>query len=441
LPFTLGAAYHTLNLMSVQKRIAIGADHGGYELKQQLIPFLRSQGHLVTDCGTFSTSPVDYPVIAADVAGRIARGEAEFGIIIDGAGIGSAMAANKIPGVRAAAVYNRELAINAREHNDANVLTLGARQTTLEEAKELVDLFLSRRCTADRHLRRVRLIGEIERRGPDRSMMRPADGRPSVDAAMVELDPDDLRRISERVASILSQGAAPASSPGAAVSASQLASMIDHTLLKPEASREDIEKLCREAMQYGFYSVCVNPAYVRQAAALVRGSPVKVCAVVGFPLGAQAPEIKVLEARKAIRDGASEIDMVINVGALKSGDDVLVLRDIRGVVEVCLERQAICKVILETALLSEEEKIRACQLAMKAGAHFVKTSTGFGPGGATEEDVRLMRKTVGNKLGVKASGGIRSYEDALRMIAAGANRIGSSSSVKIIEEARRKAVQ
>ncbi len=418
--------------MSVQKRIAIGSDHGGYELKQQLIPFLRSQGHLVTDCGTFSTAPVDYPVIAADVARRVARGEAEFGIIIDGAGIGSAMAANKIPGIRAAAVYNRDLAINAREHNDANVLTLGARQTTLETAKEIVGLFLSRSCTAERHRRRVQMIMELE------APIRRDDAAVKSEDHNMNLDPADIEKITRRVQELLSSGSVP-DTRGAPVSPSELAAMIDHTLLKPEASREDVARLCREAREYGFYSVCVNPAYVRQAADLLKGTPVKVCAVVGFPLGAQSPEIKVLEARKAIRDGAAEIDMVINIGALKSGDDALVLRDIRGVVEACVDRRALCKVILETALLSEEEKVRACQLAMKAGAHFVKTSTGFGPGGATEEDIRLMRKTVGGKLGVKASGGIRSYDDAVRMIAAGANRIGSSSSVKIVEEARQRA--
>lgn len=422
--------------VSRKYRIAIGADHGGYDLKSQLIPFLKSSGHLVTDCGTHGPHPVDYPRIAHDVARRVAAGEADRGIIIDGAGIGSAMVANKVPGIRAAAVYTPELAINAREHNDANVLTLGARHITLEAAKEIAEIFLARECTADRHRRRVQQIGDVDRR------YRPQNAGAGTTSAIqsspdMELDPQDLEKIAERVKELI--GTPVASGAGQSISATELASMIDHTLLKPEASRQDIEKLCHEAIEYGFYSVCVNPAYVKQAAQLVKGTPVKVCAVVGFPLGAQAPEIKALEARKAIRDGASEIDMVINVGALKSGDNDLVLRDIRGVVEVCLEGRALCKVILETALLTEEEKVRACQLAMKAGAHFVKTSTGFGPGGATESDIRLMRQTVGGKLGVKASGGIRSYDDALRMIAAGANRIGSSSSVKIIEEARKRA--
>ncbi|MGD1148607.1 MAG: deoxyribose-phosphate aldolase [Thermoanaerobaculaceae bacterium] len=222
----------------------------------------------------------------------------------------------------------------------------------------------------------------------------------------------------------------------------QLAKLIDHTLLKPEATSADIQKLCDEARRYSFFSVCVNPSYVRDAKTLLRGSPVKVCCVVGFPLGAQPPEIKTLEARRAIREGAQEIDMVINIGALKSGDDDLVRRDIRGVVEASKEGRAACKVILETALLSDEEKVRGCELSMKAGADFVKTSTGFSSGGATVEDVGLMARTVSpKKLGVKASGGIRTYADVVRMIQAGATRVGCSSSVKIIEEARELAAR
>ena len=217
----------------------------------------------------------------------------------------------------------------------------------------------------------------------------------------------------------------------------KLAQLIDHTLLKPDATSADIRRLCGEARQYSFFSVCVNPSLVRDATMLLRGSPVKVCSVVGFPLGAHTPEIKALEARQAIREGAREIDMVINVGALKGRDDDLVTRDIRGVVEACAEARAACKVILETALLSDEEKVRGCELAMTAGADFVKTSTGFSIGGATVEDVELMARTVSSKrLGVKASGGIRTYADVVRMILAGATRVGCSSSVKIMEEAR-----
>ncbi|HXG57433.1 MAG TPA: deoxyribose-phosphate aldolase [Thermoanaerobaculia bacterium] len=216
--------------------------------------------------------------------------------------------------------------------------------------------------------------------------------------------------------------------------------LIDHTLLKPEATVQDIERLCEEAKRYGFYSVCVNPAWVSKARTFLRGSNVKICAVVGFPLGAQSPEIKTLEARRALREGAREIDMVINIGALKSRDDLLVARDIRGVVEVCDESRAVSKVILETALLTDEEKVRGCKLAMKAGADFVKTSTGFSRSGATVEDVALMARTVApKKLGVKASGGIRTYADVVRMVEAGATRVGSSNSVAIYEEAVRMA--
>jgi deoxyribose-phosphate aldolase len=215
-----------------------------------------------------------------------------------------------------------------------------------------------------------------------------------------------------------------------------VARLIDHTLLRPEATRDDIERLCDEARRYGFFSVCVNPTYVRQAREALRGTAVKVCCVVGFPLGAQPPEIKALEARRAIREGAQEIDTVINIGALKSRDDALVLRDIRAVVEACSEGRALSKVILETALLADEEKVRGCELAMKAGANYVKTSTGFSSKGATPEDVALMSRTVAPKrLGVKAAGGIRTYADVVRMVQAGATRVGASSSVKIMQEA------
>lgn len=416
-------------------RIAVGADHAGFELKQALLAHLRASGHHVQDCGTHSRDPVDYPRIAHEVALRVATARADFGILVDGAGIGSAMAANKVRGVRAAACYTEALARNSREHNDANVLTLGAGHTSLETARAIVDVFLATECTAERHRRRVRLIEDIEQGRLGGPALVPG-GAARTTERDVELSPEDIARITARVRELLAGGAPPSGGP-AGLDPRTLARMIDHTLLKPEASKADIEKLCREAIEHGFYSVCVNSGYVQQAAQLLRGTPVKVCSVVGFPLGAQAPEIKALEARKALREGAHEIDMVINVGALKSGDDALVLRDIRGVVEACKESRAKCKVILETALLTPEEKVRACQLAMKAGADFVKTSTGFSSGGATVEDVALMARTVTpRKLGVKASGGIRTYADALRMIQAGATRIGASNSVKIIEEAK-----
>src|SRR5262249_9739904 len=300
------------------------------------------------------------------------------------------------------------------EHNDANVLTLGAGQVDAETAKRIVDVFLTTECTADRHRKRVDMIRDMEKRH--------------------DLAPEDLARIAERVRDILAQGGGASS---LVLTPDQVAKLIDHTVLKPEATDADIEKLCQEAAQYKFYSVCVNPAWVPKAKQLLRGSSVKVCAVAGFPLGAQSPQIKALEARRALREGASEIDMVINIGALKSKDDQLVARDIRGVVEECREARGLCKVILETSLLSDEEKVRACLLSMKAGADYVKTSTGFSKSGATVEDVSLMARTVAPKrLGVKASGGVRTYADLVRMVQAGATRVGSSNSVNIVEEAR-----
>jgi len=215
----------------------------------------------------------------------------------------------------------------------------------------------------------------------------------------------------------------------------ELARYIDHTLLKPEATAEQIKQVCREALQYHFASVCVNPSYVELVARELSGSDVKTCSVVGFPLGATLPEVKAFEAEKAIELGAQEIDMVMNIGALKSGDEELVGRDIEAVVEVAHGRNALVKVIIEAALLTDDEKVKACLIAKRAGADYVKTSTGFGPGGATVEDVKLMRATVGPSMGVKAAGGIRTLEKALAMIEAGANRIGASAGVKIVQEA------
>jgi deoxyribose-phosphate aldolase len=211
---------------------------------------------------------------------------------------------------------------------------------------------------------------------------------------------------------------------------SATARYVDHTLLKPNATQEEIAKLCEEAKSYCFASVCINPTYVSLAAQLLRGTGVKICTVVGFPLGSTTPTVKAIEARDAIANGADEIDMVINVGALKSGNDVLVFDDIRAVREAT--RGRVLKVILETSLLSKEEKVRACAAAKKAGADFVKTSTGFGGGGATVEDIALMRQTVGPLMGVKASGGIRDTQTAEQMIQAGATRLGTSASVAIV---------
>jgi deoxyribose-phosphate aldolase len=211
-----------------------------------------------------------------------------------------------------------------------------------------------------------------------------------------------------------------------------LARYIDHTLLRPDATAEDIDRLCEEARRFGFAAVCVNPTWVRRCARNLRGSSVRVASVVGFPFGASTTEVKALEARRAIRDGAREIDMVINIGALRSGDHDLVRADVEKVADACHEAGALAKVIIEAALLTDEEKVVASHLAKAAKADFVKTSTGYGPGGATVHDVLLMRETVGPKLGVKAAGGIRSAEDAREMIAAGADRIGASASVQIV---------
>lgn len=243
----------------------------------------------------------------------------------------------------------------------------------------------------------------------------------------VDLCPDDVHEVVE--AGACRVGVAPKS--GAALKG--VAQYIDHTLLKPEATAADVDKLCAEALEHQFASVCVNGTWVKRCKEIVSGSPVAVCAVVGFPLGACAPEVKAYEARRAIEDGACEIDMVMNVGALKSGDHDFVRRDIAGVAEVCHKLGAKLKVILETALLTDAEKAKACELSKLAGADFVKTSTGFSKGGATAADVALMRRIVGPTMGVKASGGVRDAQDAKAMIAAGATRLGASASVAIVQ--------
>ena len=212
--------------------------------------------------------------------------------------------------------------------------------------------------------------------------------------------------------------------------------MIDHTLLKADATRAEIDKLCREAAEFQFATVCVNPVWVALAASRLRGTGVGVCSVVGFPLGATTADVKNFETRRAIFDGASEIDMVINIGALKSGDLRTVERDIEAVIEPCRQCGVTSKVIIEAALLTDEEKITASTLTKAAGADFVKTSTGFGPGGATVADVALMRRVVGAEMGVKAAGGVRDLEGLKAMVAAGATRVGASAGVKIVQESR-----
>jgi len=243
-----------------------------------------------------------------------------------------------------------------------------------------------------------------------------------------------VRMCFDRTGNVVSAGAERLSSTlGVIPQDANLARMIDHTLLKPDATQQEIAQLCFEARKYGFASVCVNPTWVSLCAQLLKGSDVKVCTVIGFPLGATSSETKAFETETAISQGASEIDMVINIGALKARDLDLVAKDIRGVVNAAHARGAIVKVIIETVLLDDEDKTIACLLSKEAGADFVKTSTGFAGGGATVHDVELMRKAVGPQMGVKASGGVRTFEDAESMIKAGATRIGASAGVKIIQ--------
>lgn len=262
----------------------------------------------------------------------------------------------------------------------------------------------------------------------------PRSGMPSAPARCADCTGGCAARCSDKVRAVLGAGAGRVSYAGDGADVPKgLADYIDHTLLKPDATAAQIDRLCDEARQYRFVAVCVNPTWVARAAGKLRGSGVHVASVIGFPLGASTPRQKAAEARQALRDGAREVDMVINIGALKSGDHALVRRDIAGVSDACREVGALNKVILETALLSDEEKVVASRLARDARAHFVKTSTGFGPGGATVFDVALMREAVGPKLGVKASGGIKNVQDAEAMIAAGATRIGASAGVAMVD--------
>jgi len=256
-----------------------------------------------------------------------------------------------------------------------------------------------------------------------------APARCACHAVLYECCPDRLR-------GVLDAGATRIGLHATGGAAGGVAGMIDHTLLKPDATRTDIETLCREAAEYGFASVCVNPTWVALCAKLLSTASTVVCSVVGFPLGATTADTKHYETRRAIFDGAREIDMVINVGALKSGDLRVVERDIEAVTSPCREGGAISKVIIEAALLTDGEKITACTLAKAAGADFVKTSTGFGPGGATVADVALMRRVVGDEMGVKAAGGVRDLEGLKAMVAAGATRVGASAGVRIVQESR-----
>jgi len=435
--------------MNNPKRIAIGADHGGFDLKTVIVNHLQKAGYQVEDFGTSSREAVDYPVFARAVADAVAQGRADAGIVIDGAGMGSCMVANKVPGVRAAVANNLLSARHCREHNDANVLALGASQLGTGLVEQLVDVWLTTECTEPRHLNRVAMFSEetadMQLSGQDiervvtrlHDILGPMTGAEPTGEAVGD-NPDAAREFVRLGATGLTS-VAPAEQPGNIPG--DLARYIDHTILKPNATEDQIRTLCAEALQFNFRSVCVNPTWVSLAASLLRGSDVLTCTVVGFPLGANESAIKAMEARRAIRNGAREIDMVINIGALKSGDDALVLRDIRAVVEDCVDGGAVCKVILETALLSDAEKRRASELARTARAHFVKTSTGFSTGGATVSDVALMSEVVrGAGMEVKASGGISSYSDAKAMIEAGATRLGASASIGIVQEAKLTSV-
>jgi deoxyribose-phosphate aldolase len=275
----------------------------------------------------------------------------------------------------------------------------------------------------------VEIITEEVMRAQRRNASTPAQC--SCHAVLYDCCPDRLR-------GVLDAGATRIGLHASGGAAGTVAGMIDHTLLKPDATRQDIETLCREAAQFHFATVCVNPAWVALAAQLLRGSGVGVCSVVGFPLGATTADVKHYETRRAIFDGASEIDMVINIGALKSGDLRTVERDIAAVVGPCREANVVSKVILEVALLNDDEKIAGCTLSKAAGADFVKTSTGFASGGATAADVALMRRVVGADMGVKAAGGVRDFEGLKAMVAAGATRVGASAGVKIVQESQGK---
>jgi deoxyribose-phosphate aldolase len=458
------------------RTVAIGSDHGGYELKEYLKQFLASVGYTVQDLGTNSTEAVDYPDFARAVAESVASGRAWRGIVVDAAGIGSAIAANKIAGVRAAPCYDRATARNSREHNDANVLSLGARLMQPEQAREITAIWLETRFAGGRHQKRVDKIVAMEQKPaagshggeelPTRGGEIDSESRQKlVDAVILEvlcklgdtsacalrgLEIDDTvcpgcdgrcaEACPEKARRVVAAGAARLQANlGSTQIPSDLARYIDHTLLKPEASETDIRQLCAEAREYGFASVCINPSWVSLCATELQGTPVKVCTVAGFPLGATTTSVKAFEGERVVKLGATEVDMVINIGALKSGYYDRVEHEIRVMAETCHGGGAILKVILETALLTDQEKVIASRLARAAGADFVKTSTGFSKGGATAHDVELMRLVVGPEMGVKAAGGIRNYEDFRKMLAAGATRIGASAGVKIMHEASGEA--
>jgi deoxyribose-phosphate aldolase len=460
--------------------VVLASDHGGYPLKEAIKRHLAARSIPHIDVGTHSTEACDYPVFARAAATAVSRGEAWRGIVVDGAGIGSCMVANKLPGVRAGMAFDVATAKNGREHNDANVLTLGAGYLSENDALKIVDVFLATECSAERHKRRVAMIDALDTdsartastmatastpTAPDyeslvQSIMQILSGDPALLGPLFGAAGGApvhcvgglcigcghcVSRRSDVVRSAIGAGARAQDvrlmgSPGLDSVPDDLARLIDHTLLRPEATYDDIDQLCDEARKYRFASVCVNPMHVKRCVARLKGAASVVCTVIGFPLGATPSENKALEARRAIREGAREIDMVLPIGALRSGDHRYVYEDIRLVAEVAREGRALLKVILETALLDDEQKIAACLAAKKARADFVKTSTGFSKGGATVHDVALMAKAVDHQLGVKASGGVGSMADAQKMVQAGATRIGASVGVKIVQEATGQAV-
>ena len=465
---------------AASRTVALAGDHAGYDLKEYLKQFLTDSGYTVQDRGTHSRDPVDYPDLARAVAEAVAAGKAWRGIVVDGAGIGSAMAANKVAGARAALCYDRATARNSREHNDANVLTLGARLIPAELAREVTAVWLETNFAGGRHQNRVDKITAIENAGKmpapqaaqeasEKAGTMPAPQSETREQLIEAVAREILCRLGDEEACalrgleidetvcpgcdgrcaescpaksrrVLAAGAARlGASLGATRIPPDIARFIDHTLLKPEAAESDVRRLCAEAREYGFASVCVNPTWISLCAAELQDSAVKVCTVTGFPLGATTSSVKLFETEQALKLGAREIDMVINVGALKSGYYERVEQEIRSLAAACHRGGAILKVILECALLSDQEKVVASRLAKSAGADFVKTSTGFGPGGATAHDVEIMRLVVGPDMGVKAAGGIRGYEDLRKMLAAGATRIGASASVKIMREAAGEA--
>ncbi|MCD6117783.1 deoxyribose-phosphate aldolase [bacterium] len=448
--------------------IAIGSDHAGFSLKEVLKSYLIANGYELFDCGTYNKDSVDYPKYAYAVAKRISDGKAQFGIIVDGSGIGSAVVANKVHGIRAAMCYDLSTAKSAREHNDANVLTLGAGLISSTLAKQIVDVFLSSKCTVERYLSRVKMVDDLNACIKQNCNFEDTVSLQKKETNSLDLTDQDIERVADKIKDFLEAQKISlynsanvafkqsvdndhdtvrkfinlgveriSNSPGITNIPRDIAKYIDHTLLNPDATIDDILKLCSEAKEFEFASVCINPTYVPLAAKELAGTHVHVCAVVGFPHGNHMPEIKAHETRRAIRDGAKEIDMVINIGALKNGNEELLYKDIRMVAEACEDGGALSKVIIEAALLTDEEKIIACKVAKRARANFVKTSTGFGPGGATKHDVELMSRVVRDSgMGVKAAGGIKTIEDFNEMITAGATRIGASAGVQILEQAK-----